>query len=132
MTGASDEQGRVRVDKWLWAARCFKTRSLATQACDAGLCIVDGRVARPATPVRPGMRVEVETAGGLRILEVLALDDRRGPADQARALFLDHSPPPPPRDPLARLLNAPVLPRDPGAGRPTKRDRRRLDDARRR
>jgi len=117
----------VRVDKWLWAARCFKTRSQATTACAAGHCRVDERVARPAQPVRPGCRVVVRTPGGERILEVVALGDKRGSAEEAAALFIDHTPPPEPRDPLERLLaQAPVFRREPGAGRPTKRDRRRL------
>lgn len=118
----------VRLDKWLWAARCFKTRTAATEACDGGHCSVDGRAGKPGQRVRPGQLIEVQTPGGLRILEVVALADKRGPTAAARALFVDHSPPPPPPDPLERLIRAqPVFSRERGAGRPTKRDRRRLD-----
>lgn len=121
----------VRLDKWLWAARCFKTRALAAEACEQGRCEVDERPAKAGQRLRVGQRVVVRTPGGERVLEVRALSDRRGPAEAARQLFVDHSPPPPPRDPLARLLAEPVFVRERGSGRPTKRDRRRLDQERR-
>ena len=110
----------VRIDKWLWAARCFKTRSQATAACTGGHVSLNGAVARPAAKVKVGDRVEGRTPGGLRVLAVLGLADRRGPAAFARTLFADHSPPPPPRV-------GPAFARDRGAGRPTKADRRALD-----
>lgn len=110
----------VRLDKWLWAARCFKTRGLAAEACDAGHVKVNGTSVKPAKSVRVGDRVEARTPGGLRVLEVVALADRRGPAERARALYVDHSPPPPPRDPTAPT-------RDRGAGRPSKRERRDIE-----
>jgi len=117
----------VRLDKWLWAARCFKTRSKATAACERADVQVDGRAAKASQRVRPGMRVQVQTPGGLRILEVVALAERRASATIAQTLFVDHSPPPPDRDPVQRIgESAPVFLRKQGAGRPTKRDRRRL------
>ncbi len=125
---AADEGAEVRLDKWLWAARCFKTRSLATDACDAGHCTVDGRVGKPGQRVRLGQQIEVQTPGGLRVLEVRAMGDKRGSASEAQALFVDHSPPPPELDPIARLLaKQPNFRREAGSGRPTKRDRRLLD-----
>jgi ribosome-associated heat shock protein Hsp15 len=111
----------VRIDKWLWAARCFKTRSSAATACTAGHVKLNGAAAKPAKNVRVGDRVEVRTPGGLRVLEVASLADRRGSASVAKTLYLDHSPPPPPRD-----LVAPAARRDPGAGRPSKREQRLL------
>lgn len=113
----------VRVDKWLWAARVFKTRSLATDACDGGKVDVNEQSAKPAKALRPGDVVRVTLPQGRRrILKVIALDDRRGSATVARALYDDLTPPEPPRPrwaaPPARL---------PGAGRPTKRERRALD-----
>ena len=111
----------VRVDKWLWAARCFKTRSAASAACTAGHVKIDGEAVKAAKAVRAGMTIEVRTPGGLRILEVVALADRRGPAAVAATLYLDHSPPPPPKD-----LTDPIAQRDRGLGRPTKRDLRDL------
>ncbi len=116
----------VRIDKWLWAARCFKTRSQATAACDGGHCRVDGKTAKPSLKVRPGARVEVHTPGGLRILEVVSLAERRGSATVAATLFVDHSPPRPVRSADDRVLDAVVARRERGAGRPTKRDRRAL------
>jgi len=117
----SDPLSEVRIDKWLWAARCFKTRPLAIAACNAGHVKLNGVSVKPAKTVRPGDNVEVRTPGGLRILEVVALAERRGPAKEAQGLYLDHSPPPPPKD-----MTAPLLIRERGTGRPTKRDLRLL------
>lgn len=111
----------VRIDKWLWAARCFKTRSAATTACAAGHVKLDGVSVKAARTVRPGARIEVRTPGGLRDLEVVALGDRRGPASVARTLYLDHTPPPPPK-----VEEAIAPARERGAGRPTKREQREL------
>lgn len=111
----------VRIDKWLWAARIFKTRSLAGRACEAGHVTMSGDPVKPARPVRVGDSIQVVHPGGLKILEVRALSEVRGPAPVARGLYEDLSPPPPPREfvePFAR--------RERGAGRPTKRDRRVL------
>jgi ribosome-associated heat shock protein Hsp15 len=110
----------VRIDKWLWAARCFKTRGIAAEACDAGHVKLNGNSVKPAKSVRVGDRVEARTPGGLRVLEVVAIADRRGPAERARALYVDHSPPPPPREPQ-------LVTRERGTGRPSKRERRRID-----
>ena len=113
----------VRVDKWLWAARVFKTRSLATDACDGGKVDVNDQAAKPAKLVRVGDSVKVTLSEGRRrILKVVDIDDRRGSAQVAARLFEDHSPPPPPR-----TRYAPPPYRPPGAGRPTKRERRTLD-----
>ncbi len=109
----------VRIDKWLWAARCFKTRSLASAACVAGHVKVDGTSVKASKTVRAGNRVEVRTPGGLRILEIIALGDKRGPASVARTLYLDHTPAPPPREAKPEEGT-----RDRGAGRPSKRDLR--------
>ena len=112
----------VRIDRWLWAARCFKTRSQATTACSAGHVKIDGESMKAGRMVKPGDVIEVVTAGGLRILEVVLLADRRGSASVARTLYLDHTPPPPPKEDRSAL---PV--RERGAGRPSKRDRRKMD-----
>jgi ribosome-associated heat shock protein Hsp15 len=110
----------VRLDTWVWAARCFKTRSKATAACDAGQVSVNGARAKPAKPLGPGDLVEVRAPDLHRVMRVLALAQRRGPAPEARALYEDLTPPPEPRQ------TPPVL-RERGAGRPTKRDRRRQE-----
>ena len=113
----------IRVDKWLWAARVFKTRSLASTACDGGKVDINAEAAKPARRVRAGDRVEVSLPRGRRrILKVVAIGDRRGSAEAARALFEDLTPPEPPR-----RRQAPPPFREPGAGRPTKRQRREIE-----
>jgi ribosome-associated heat shock protein Hsp15 len=112
----------TRVDKWLWAVRLFKTRAQATAACRGGHVRVNGSPAKPASTVRVGDRVEAHAHGRSRVLEVVRVIDKRVGAPIAAECLVDHSPPEPSRD------HAPdVFARDRGAGRPTKRDRRRLD-----
>jgi len=116
----------LRVDKWLWAARVFKTRSLAASACDGGKVDVNDQAAKPAKGLRSGDVVRVTLPQGRRrILKVAALDDRRGSATIARALYEDLTPPEPPR-----LRQARPAWRPPGAGRPTKRERREISRVR--
>jgi ribosome-associated heat shock protein Hsp15 len=113
----------LRVDKWLWAARVFKTRRLAAHACDGGKVDVNAQAAKPAKPLRPGDVVHVTLSQGRRrILKVTVLDERRGSPVVARTLFEDLTPPEP-RHPRW----APPPRREPGAGRPTKRERRDID-----
>jgi ribosome-associated heat shock protein Hsp15 len=115
----------TRVDAWLWSVRAASTRSAATEACRGGHVRVNGMPAKAATPVRVGDRVEARLAGRQRVLEVLRLIDKRVGAPIAAECYADHSPPPPPRG------EEPVFARERGTGRPTKRDRRRLDRFRR-
>ena len=115
------ELSEVRIDKWLWAARCFKTRSMAGKACTGGHVKVDGHSVKASKTVRIGAHVEVQTPGGLRVLEIAALGERRGPASEAQKLYVDHTPPPPPRE-----FVDPMVYRDRGTGRPSKRDLREL------
>lgn len=110
------------MDRWLWAVRLYKTRSMATDACRGGHVKVNGAAAKPATPVRLGDRVAAHAHGRDRVFEVVEVIDKRVSAPLAAAAIVDHSPPPPPRD-----LTAPGFVRDAAAGRPTKRDRRQLD-----
>ena len=113
----------LRIDRWLWAGRFFKTRSLATHACAGGKVDVNDEAAKPAKAVRPGDLVKITLPQGRRrIVKVLTLDDRRGPAPAARTLYEDLTPPEPPR-----TRPAPPPYRPPGAGRPTKRERRQID-----
>ena len=109
----------VRLDKWVWAARCFKTRSQATKACAAGQVAVNGEKARASQAIKPDDVVDVWLPAGKRTLRVVALADRRGSAAVAATLFDDLTPPPPPYVP-------PPMERERGLGRPTKRDRRKL------
>ena len=112
----------TRVDRWLWAVRLFKTRSMATEACRAGHVRINDVRAKPASTVRVGDVVAARAAGRDRIAEVVKVIDTRVGAPLAAECLIDRSPPPPPRD-----ETAPFGVRDPGTGRPSKRDRRKLD-----
>ena len=114
------------MDKWLWAARFFKTRSLAAAACAGGKVDINGDAAKPARPLRVGDRLRITQRGGKRLVTVQALAATRGPAPVARTLYADLTPPAPPR-----VRDAPPPWREPGAGRPTKRERRKLERLRR-
>jgi len=83
----------VRVDKWLWAARQFKTRTLAAEACTAGHVEVNGTAAKSSKFIREGDEIDVRTPGGRRLLAVVGLADRRGPAVVAKELYEDKTPP---------------------------------------
>ena len=112
----------ARLDKWLWAARMYKTRSAASTACKAGHVKLNGDSAKPSKSVRPGDRIEAVTPGGEKILEVVALLERRGPYEVAKQLYNDHTPPPPPKE---EQIAVPTRAR--GQGRPSKRERRILE-----
>jgi ribosome-associated heat shock protein Hsp15 len=122
MAAMGEPHDETRVDKWLWAVRLFKTRSLATEACRGGHVRVNGSPAKPATVVRAGDRVEARVHGRGRVLEVVRVIDKRVGAPVAAECLVDHSPPEPRGDEATGMWA-----RDRGAGRPTKRDRRRLD-----
>jgi ribosome-associated heat shock protein Hsp15 len=112
----------ARVDAWLWAVRVFKTRSAATAGCRAGHVRVGGDRAKAAQPVHIGDEVRVRISGFDRILTVRRLIVKRVSAAEAAECYVDLTPPPPPREAM------PLAPRrDPGTGRPTKRDRRDLE-----
>ncbi|MDN4476071.1 RNA-binding S4 domain-containing protein [Demequina sp. SYSU T00192] len=112
----------VRVDAWVWSVRLYKTRSQATAACRAGHVRIDGERAKPAQKVGLGSTVEVRGGERVRIVEVRQLLAKRVGAPVAQAAYLDHSPPPPPKE-----LASPFGKRDRGAGRPTKKERREID-----
>ncbi len=92
-----ESRATVRADKWLWAARCFKTRSQATDACSAGHLKLNDRTASASAQVKVGDTVDIKTHGDRRVLKVIALGERRGSAEMAAKLFEDHTPPPPPK-----------------------------------
>ena len=112
----------VRVDQWLWSVRMTRTRSDAAAACRGGHVEVNGKTAKPATPVKPGDRVHAFLHDRRRELEVVEVIAKRVGAPIAVGCYVDHSPPPPERD-----AHAPMFQRDRGSGRPTKRDKRQLD-----
>jgi ribosome-associated heat shock protein Hsp15 len=117
----------ARVDKWLWAARLAKTRSLAADAVKGGRVEINGQRAKPSKEVRPGDRIEVTTGPYRRTVVVIALAERRGPAKEAALLYEEtpESIAARERQAAERRMDAPPAPQ-PG-GRPTKRDRRRLE-----
>jgi ribosome-associated heat shock protein Hsp15 len=119
----------VRVDRWLWAVRAFKTRAQANDACTKGRVRVNEEVCKPATKVKVGDRVEARRRDRVLIYEVAQLLEKRVGAALAADAVVDHSPPleAGTGDPLEAV--APT--RDRGTGRPTKRDRRRMEDFRR-
>jgi ribosome-associated heat shock protein Hsp15 len=119
---------RVRFDKWLWAARFCRTRSLAAQAIDAGQARLAGERAKPAHAVREGDAVTFRRGGIVVEVVVTALSDRRGSAAEAAKLYreTDASVAARATEELARRQAGALQPRFPG--RPTKRDRRRLED----
>jgi ribosome-associated heat shock protein Hsp15 len=122
----------VRLDKWLWAARFFKTRSLATDEVDKGRVKVNDQPAKPARDVRLGDRLSIQQGGVTRVVVVRGLSDVRGPAPVARQLYEETAESLRLREEAAR--NRRYL-ADPAQaieqGRPTKRDRRQLADWRR-
>jgi ribosome-associated heat shock protein Hsp15 len=118
----------MRLDKWLWAARFFKTRSLAQQAIEAG------RVKLAENRVKPAHTLKVDDAVSVRVGElewhvrVMQLSDKRGPAEQARKLYEETAESRAERDRRIDLRRWGAEPAAGLKGRPTKRDRRRLDD----
>jgi len=113
--------GRLRLDKWLWYARFFKTRSLAAKQCNGGSVRCSGTVVTKAHhAVKPGDVLTFAQGRHIRVVKVLALGIRRGPAEEARTLYEDLSPPAP-----ETAMDIPGRPA--GLGRPTKRDRRALE-----
>lgn len=121
--GGGTPSDSARLDRWLLAARVYKTRPLCAAACDGGKVDVNGSAATPHKLVRVGDRIQATTEGGRRQLVVRALGLRRLSAPDARELYEDVTPPPTPEE-IARRQIERLEYRDPGAGRPTKRDRR--------
>jgi len=117
---------RPRIDKWLWAARFYKTRSLAAQAITTGQVRIDGERVKPAHEVKPGQHVTVRRAGLAWDVVVTALSDRRGSAAAAALLYKETPEAIVTREDeiLRRRAAAAVAPKWPG--RPTKRERRKL------
>lgn len=115
---------KVRIDKWLWAARFFKTRSLATEAVDGGKVDVNGQRAKPAKLVGPGDEVRVRVGPQLFVVEVLDTAERRGSADIARGLYLEREESKAARERAAEVARLSPITFD--EGKPDKRDRREL------
>jgi ribosome-associated heat shock protein Hsp15 len=120
-------EGRIRIDKWLWAARFFKTRSLASEAVAGGRVHVEGQRVKPARDVRLGESIQVTMGETTLTVVVRALSDRRGPASQAVLLYEETRES---RERRERERDLRRMAPPPGAdlrGRPSKRDRRRIE-----
>ncbi|SNY58985.1 heat shock protein Hsp15 [Pseudooceanicola antarcticus] len=117
---------RIRVDKWLWQARFFKSRSLAAACVTGGHLRVNGnRAAKASYSVGPGDVLTFPQGRLVRVVKIVAIGTRRGPAPEAQGLYDDLSPPEEQEKPV------PPIARIEGNSRPTKRDRRKLDLERR-
>ena len=120
---AGQDSEKCRIDKWLWAARFFKTRQLAVAALQSGKVKVDGACVKPAKVLAVGDMLTISLTPYQHAIEVLALSAKRGPAIEAQKLYQETEPSRLRRDALAAELKAaPVC-----AGRPDKRDRRELE-----
>jgi len=121
--------GSCRLDRWLWAVRVFKTRSLAKDACVRGSVRVNNSTAKPAMRIKPGDRVTIKLRARVRELELVQVLEKRVGPSLVSNYYIDHTP-----LPDKKLEASPVVTvgqRDRGAGRPTKRDRRLIDKLRR-
>ncbi|MGO9009627.1 MAG: RNA-binding S4 domain-containing protein [Bryobacteraceae bacterium] len=117
---------RVRMDKWLWAARFFKTRTLAARACELGRIAANGQPAKAAREVRVGDLLHVKNASGDFQVEVLALSEMRGPAPVAQALYRETEASRELRLKLAEERKAMPHFESMREGKPSKRDRRKI------
>lgn len=118
--------GGQRLDKWLWVARFYKTRSLAQAAIEGGKVRLNGQQPKPARELRPGDQLELSLPDGLWALQVLGLHPHRRPAAEARMLYAESAASQARRQAEAELRVLAPTPGSDRAGRPTKRDRRRL------
>ena len=117
---------RVRIDKWLWAARFFKTRSLAAKACELGRIESRGQRVKPAHEIHPGDMLLVKNDSGDFEIEILALSEMRGPAPIAQTLYRETDESRERRRKEAEIRKAQPRFETTREGRPTKRDRRKL------
>ena len=122
-----DTSEKLRIDKYLWAIRLFKTRSLAAEACKAGRVKLDGQNLKPSYVVKIGDVYTLQKGPERKVIKVVALLENRVDAKKAITFYEDVTPL---EDTAAYKLKYPtiLLTRDPGTGRPTKKDRRAIDN----
>ncbi|KKJ78019.1 hypothetical protein WH95_06350 [Kiloniella litopenaei] len=127
---AGDEKASLRIDKWLWYARFFKTRSIASTVCNGGRVRIGGKaVSKASQLIKPDDVLTFTQGANIRVVKILALGSRRGPAPEARELYEDLAPIDNQKSPKAVPIGNTAV-RDMGAGRPTKKDRRDIDKLR--
>lgn len=121
------EKEKLRIDKYLWAIRIFKTRTLATEACKAGRVKLDGQNIKPSHEVRVGEVYSISKGIERKVIRITGLLENRMDAKSVINFFADETPLEQTHQ-YKTMFHAPVLKRDRGTGRPTKRDRREIDD----
>ncbi len=128
----TDESPRVRLDKWLWAARFYKTRALAVAAIDAGKIEVNGGSSKRAKLIQRGDRIRIRTGPFEHVLAVRGVSDKRGPASVAVGLYEEEPESKKAREAMALHVKAMNANTGYESGRPTKKDRRDLERLKRR
>ena len=121
------EKEKLRIDKYLWAIRIFKTRTLASEACKAGRVKLDNQNIKPAHEVKVGEIYQVSKGPDRKVVKVTGLLENRVDAKTAVNFYEDITPVEQTQS-FKSMFHAPMLKRDRGTGRPTKRDRREIDD----
>src|ERR1700749_1970329 len=121
------EKEKLRIDKYLWAIRVFKTRTLATEACKAGRGKLDGQNIKPSHEVKVGEVYQVSKGIERKVIRVAGLLENRMDAKSVINFYADETPLEETHG-FKSMFHAPVLKRDRGTGRPTKKDRREIDD----
>ena len=122
----------MRIDKWLWAARFYKTRSIASDAVDGGHVEVNGERAKPSKQIKPGDELRIRVSQNTFVVHVRALAERRGPASEAQLMYEETAEGRVVRERLAEQRRLAPSPAYEEGGRPTKRDRRDLSRVKRR
>lgn len=122
----------MRIDKWLWAARFYKTRSIASDAVDGGHVEVNGERAKPSKQVKPGDELRIRVSQTTFVVHVRSLSERRGPATEAQLMYEETAQSRTERERLAEQRRLAPSPAYEDGGRPTKRDRRDLSRVKRR
>lgn len=119
-------EGRQRIDKWLFFSRAVKSRSLGAKLAQAGRVRINGeKTSQAADSVKPGDVLTITLERRILVYRIVSTGARRGPAEEARLLYEDISPQPSPKEAGGQASPGPQ--RDPGSGRPTKRERRETD-----
>jgi ribosome-associated heat shock protein Hsp15 len=121
------EKEKLRIDKYLWAIRIFKTRSLATEACKAGRIKLNGQNIKPSHEVRIGEIYNISKGAERKVIKVTGLLENRMDAKSVSGFYADETPVEQTHA-FKSMFQAPLLKRDRGTGRPTKKDRREIDD----
>jgi ribosome-associated heat shock protein Hsp15 len=129
---SSGAESKVRLDKWLWAARFFKTRSLAAEAVETGKIEVNGERAKRAKQLQTGDTVRLRLGPYVHVIRVVALSERRGPASVAVTLYEEEPESKKAREAMQLQLKASQPFFGYESGRPTKKDRRQIEKLRRR